>query len=207
MFIDNKIPNSLSSQLRFLIETERLKGVLRKTLPIGLARRENSSEHSWSLALMAVVFAEYANEEIDLLKVLLMVLLHDLVEIDAGDMLFYKRRSSSKTQQSEHMAAQRIFGILPAAQGNMFELIWQEFEVNATPEAHFAHAIDRLLPILQNLNNEGGSWKKYMISVEQVIENNNLIARGSELLWEFAKRMIHKGEKQGCFSSIEHPKG
>ncbi|UII32869.1 HD domain-containing protein [Fulvivirga ulvae] len=182
-------PDNLSKQLEFIKEIDKLKYIQRKTRLFNSDRNENDAEHSWHLALMALVLAEHSNEEVDLLKVLKMVLIHDIVEIDAGDtFLFDAHRDSSK--ETEQLAAKRIFGMLPEKQADEFMAIWEEFEGGSTVEAKFAHSLDRLEPVLQNDSNQGGTWAEYNVPYEKVIGKVSVMDKGSSVLWGHAEKLI-----------------
>jgi len=179
----------LEKQLQFIVEIDKVKSVLRRTKIFHGNRHENDAEHSWHIALMALVLNEYSNEKIDILKVLKMVLIHDLVEIYAGDLSVYGTNPQEK-KQKELEAAQKIFEMLPEDQEHEFLLLWEEFEKRETPEAKFASALDRLEPVMQNYMQDGYAWKKHNISYEQIINLNKRIDAGSNKLWEYAKGII-----------------
>jgi len=189
--------NRLDEQIRFLLETDRLKQVLRQTYLIDETRHENSAEHSWQLALMALVLAEYGPLDLDRLKVTRMLLLHDVVEIDAGDTYCYDQSGMQDKVEREEAAAARIFGLLPADQRNEFVELWREFERRATPEAKFAAALDRMMPILHNYHTRGKSWLEHGITARQVLERNRHVAEGAPELWEFIQRLVRDAEGKG----------
>src|SRR5438105_4045656 len=163
-------PPRLSQQLRFLIEIDRAKQILRQTLLMDSSRQENDAEHSWHMAVMAVLLAEYAVEpQIDLLHVLKMILIHDIVEIDAGDTFVYDTTGHLDKLDRERTAADRIFALLPADLGVEMRGLWDEFEAQETPEARYAAALDRFHPLLHNLETEGGAWRKHGITRDRVI--------------------------------------
>jgi len=184
------VPVRLQHQLEFLLEIDRLKQVLRRSYLIGAERRENSAEHSWHLAVAAMVLAEYAREEIDLSQVIRLVLVHDLVEIDAGDTFVYDDTGNATKAIKEMAAAERVFGLLPEEQRQDLMNLWLEFEARQTPEAKFASALDRLLPILHNAFNQGRSWKEHGIRREQALSKNRLIDDGAPAIWEAAQALI-----------------
>ena len=184
------IPERLRQQLEFIIEIDRLKGVLRRSYLIANNRHENSAEHSWHLAVAAMVLAEHAKEKIDVSKVIHLVLVHDLVEIDAGDTFIYDDAANVGKAAREQAAANRLFGLLPEDQGQSFLALWREFEDRQTPEANFAFALDRLMPILHNVFTEGGSWKEHGIRQEQALTKNRPIEAGSPTLWQAAESLI-----------------
>lgn len=177
-------------KIDFILELEKLKSVLRKTKPLGQERYENSAEHSWQTALTAMVLLDEAAPDLDHLKVLKMLLIHDVVEIDCGDVFVYDQAARAAVQEQEEKAAKRIFGLLPAAMGDELLQLWQEFESRATPEAQFAKAVDRVNPVLQNLNAGGQSWVENDISRQQVLDMNREIQNASPQLWAAVESMI-----------------
>jgi len=184
------IPKRLRRQLEFILEIDRLKSVLRRSYLIDIDRHENSAEHSWHLAVAAMVLAENAKDRIDVSKVIRLVLVHDLVEIDAGDTFIYDDAANVGKAAREQEAANRIFGVLPEEQAQAFMALWREFEDRQTPEAKFAFALDRLLPVLHNVFTEGGSWKEHGIRQEQALTKNRPIEDGSPVLWEAVESLI-----------------
>lgn len=191
------VSENLLSQIAFIKEIDKLKYILRKTKLLNSDRNENDAEHSWHLALMTLVLAEHANAKIDVLKVLQMVLIHDLVEIDAGDTFIYDSQKNHSNTHEERIAAQRIFGLLPDDQALKLIAVWEEFEAGQTPEAKFARAMDRLEPLLQNSSNDGGTWKEFDVTYNQVYEKKKVIAQGSAALWEFAEGVIDDSVARG----------
>lgn len=187
----------LADQLRFILEIDRLKSVYRRTYLVDGTRSENSAEHSWHLALMAMVLAEHANKPLDVGKVIKMVLIHDIVEIDAGDTYIYDDQGDKAEREQE--AAARIFGLLPPDQEREFRELWEEFEGGETPEARFASALDRFMPQLHNYHTQGRSWKEHGITAERVLERNVEIAGGSVTLWEFTQTLIEQAVAEGLF--------
>ena len=188
----------LEAQLGFIIEIDRLKQIVRQTYLMDASRRENDAEHSWHIAMMALVLREHADEEVDILRVIEMLLVHDLVEIDAGDTLLYSaERDSAARLAAEQCAAERIFGLLPAEQARRFRELWEEFEAKQSPEARFAGALDRLQPLLHNFNTGGLAWRQHGVSVAQVQERNACIAAGSEGLWNYARWLIAESLRLG----------
>lgn len=187
----------LHRQLDFIIEIDKLKGILRRTHPMGAARYENSAEHSWQLALMALTLAEHANETVDVVHVMRMLLIHDIVEIDAGDTFCYDEDGHLDKAERETRAATRIFGLLPVDQGAELRALWDEFEERRTPEAQFANALDRLMPVLHNIYNGGGSWTENDIERSQVMARCRPICDGSEALWRVAESIIDLGVEKG----------
>ena len=197
----------LLNQIEFIREIDKLKYIFRKTKLINSDRPENDAEHSWHLAMMAIVLAGHANEPIDLEKVMKMVLIHDIVEIDSGDVFAYDTVKSHDNFDEELKAAKRIFGILPNEQAEEFINIWIEFEEMKTSESKFARALDRLEPLLQNASNNGGTWREFDVKYDKVIEKKKVIKDGSEKIWEFAKQLIDESVEKGILSSPLTPKG
>src|SRR6266498_4993097 len=188
----------LAKQLRFLQEIDQLKGVLRQTALLDRSRRENSAEHSWHLAMMAVTLCEYTPPGTDVRRVITMVLLHDIVEIDAGDTFLYASAAQlALAEQAERAAADRIFSLLPADQALLLRAVWDEFEERRTPEARFARALDRLQPMLANYYLGGGTWQAHGVRAGQVLDKVALIADGSAALGEFARDLIGSAIRQG----------
>jgi 5'-deoxynucleotidase YfbR-like HD superfamily hydrolase len=192
----------LDSQLRFLLEADRLKGVLRQSRIIDGSRRENSAEHSWHLGLMSLVLSEYAPAGTDLSRVTAMVLVHDLVEIDAGDLFVYAGAQAQADQEhAERAAADRLFALLPASQAAAFRALWDEFEERHTPEAKFARALDRLQPMLANYQLGGGTWTQHGVTASQVLAKVALIEDGSAALGTFARELIADSVSRGFLAS------
>eukprot|EP01136_Pigoraptor_vietnamica_P034964 Opistho-1_new@99542 len=177
--------NELLKQIEFIKEIDKLKYIQRKTKLFNSDRHENDAEHSWHLAMMVLVLAEHSNEPIDVLKVLKMVLIHDIVEIDAGDTFLYDTTKNHVNTDEEFIAAQRIFGILSPKQAQEYIDIWLEFEEGKSNEAKFAKTMDRLQPILQNRSNQGGTWTEYNVSYETVFEKIKGMQKGSESIWQY----------------------
>jgi putative hydrolases of HD superfamily len=184
------IPERLRRQLEFILEIDCLKSVLRQSYLIDNDRHENSAEHSWHLAVAAMVLAEHAKERIDVSKVIRLVLVHDLVEIDAGDTFIYDDAGNVGKAAREQKAANRLFGVLPEEQGQTFMALWREFEDRQTPDAKFAFALDRLMPILHNVFTQGRSWKEHGIRQEQALAKNRPIEDGSPVLWQAVESLI-----------------
>ena len=188
----------LDSQLAFVLEADRLKTVLRQSLISDGSRRENTAEHSWHLALMAVVLAGHAPPGTDLGRVGAMLVLHDLVEIDAGDTFLYSSAAVlARQEEAERAAADRIFAILPAQQAAQVRGLWEEFEERRTPEARFARALDRLQPMLLNMQTGGGTWTLHGVTLDQVLPNLDLIEEGSASLGAYAREMIAAAVDRG----------
>ncbi|HEV3253740.1 MAG TPA: HD domain-containing protein [Candidatus Acidoferrales bacterium] len=180
----------LDQFVAFLIEADKLKKILRRTLLADASRRENSAEHSWHLALSAMALEEYAAEPVDLRRVLEMVVVHDLVEIDAGDTFAYDVAGNATRHARESAAADRLFGLLPPDAGARLRALWEEFEARATPEARFATAVDRIQPFLQNVKAGGGTWKIYGLRREQVLERMDPVRTALPALWPMVTRVV-----------------
>lgn len=181
----------LDQQIAFLNEADRLKSILRGTTLCDGSRHENSAEHSWHLTLYALVLADQAGPDVDLTLVIKMLILHDLVEIDAGDNPIFSDYDAAEMEIAEQKAADRIFGLLPADQGNQFRAIWNEFEAAQTPSAQFAKSLDRLQPPMQNIASGGGTWDTYNVTPDQIFERvGSKINVGAPSLWAYAKAKI-----------------
>ena len=187
----------LKKQMEFLLEVDKLKFIQRQTYLSDGKRKENDAEHSWHLAMMAVLLAEHSNEELDLVKVITMVLIHDIVEIDAGDTYAYDAAGNESKRQREVKAADRIFHTLPQDQANKLRDIWEEFEAYETPEAKFAHVCDNVQPLMLNDATEGLSWKEHEVKKSQVLARNQRIAQGSVTMRNYVDEMINKNVESG----------
>lgn len=186
----------------FILELDRLKGVTRKTRPIGLERYENSAEHSWQIALLAASLAHYAVEPVDVDKVMAMLLIHDIGEIETGDTIFYAEEGWPERKAAELAAVTRIFGLLDEPQRSRFLDLWREFEEGQTAEAKFANAADRAMPVLLNLASGGGSWKENGITHERVVRRvGPPIQAGCPALWEYLERRLDEAQRQGWFEA------
>jgi putative hydrolase of HD superfamily len=191
-------PQRLEKQMAFLIEIDKTKQILRQTTVIGTGRHENDAEHSWHLAVMAILLAEYAEPAgIDILKVLRMVLVHDLVEIDAGDTYCYDEEGAKDKLDRETRAADRIFALLPDDQGAEMRALWDEFERTETHEARFANALDRLQPLLLNYHGQGRSWQKHGVTSDRVVRRARPIADNTPGIWDYASRLIRDAVERG----------
>ena len=180
----------LCKQIQFIIEIDKLKGILRQTRLTDNSRQENSAEHSWHLAIMAIVLAEYAPPNVDILRAIKMLLIHDLVEIDAGDTFCYDVPGNLNKAVKEEKAATRLFGMLPPEQGKEMQEIWQEFEAFETDTARFAVALDRLQPLLQNQQNQGGTWQIHAITKNQVMQRMAPVKEVAPTLWLLVEQII-----------------
>jgi len=187
-------------QIQFIIEIDKLKTILRRTYLIHGERSENTAEHSWHLAIMAILLAEHANEPVNVARVIKMVLVHDIVEIDAGDTYFYDTAAALDKSEREHRAADRLFGILPPDQGSELRALWEEFEAGHTPDARFALALDRFMPQLHNYHTHGRSWAEHGITADRVLERNECMAEGSAKLWECARGLLQDAVAKGFLS-------
>lgn len=181
--------------VRFMLEVEKLKGVLRKSRPLHESRYENSAEHSWQVALLAQTLAPYAAEPVEVGRVTRMLLIHDVVEIDTGDRIIYSDAHDDIEQERE--AAERIFGLLPDAVFAEYLALWEELEERKTPEARFARAMDRLMPVLQNLHNSGQTWVENGIAVDQVLQKNEIIASAHPRIWEWVRARLEDAAERG----------
>lgn len=192
----------LEKQLALLIELDQLKSVLRRTRVKSADRRlENSGEHSWHVALMAVLMQEHANAPIDIARVMKMLLIHDVVEIDAGDTFVYDVAASKEQEEKELKAAERLFGMLPSDQGDELFALWKEFEAAQSDDAKYAKALDRLIPMLLNYHNDGQSWREHGVTREQALTINKRIEFGSVTLWDKAKELIEEATEKGWLKS------
>ena len=191
-------PERLKKQLDFILQADAEKEIERRTLISSGKRFENDSEHAWHMALMAILLSEYTNEEIDVLKTVTMILIHDIVEIDAGDTYCYDYELGKSQREREVKAANRIYALLPDDQGKKLRALWDEFEANETPEAHFAHAMDCLQPTMLNNATNGEMWKKNGIKLSQVLKRNEYTEKGSKTLWDYQlNELILKNVEKG----------
>ncbi len=186
----------LKKQLEFIVEIDKMKSILRQTVLINKSRRENDAEHSWHLALMAIILKEYSAQEVNLEKVIKMVLVHDLVEIDAGDTFCYDEKANLDKAERELCAADRIFAILPEDQGKEIRQLWEEFEECETPEAQFAASLDRLQPFIHNYHTEGHTWR-HGITSDKVHARMAKVRVGAPQLWELVNTMIEECVEKG----------
>lgn len=188
---------NLLKQISFIKEIDKLKYIQRKTKLFNSDRHENDAEHSWHLAMMTIVLAEHSNKPIDVLKVLKMVLIHDIVEIDAGDIFIYDTTKNHTNTEEELLATKRIFGLLPSKQAEEFITIWQEFEEGITDEAKFAKSMDRFEPLLQNTSNNGGTWAEFNVPYQKVYDKKKEIQFGSRSIWNYAEDLINESVEKG----------
>lgn len=195
--------DNLLKQVAFIKEIDKLKYIQRKTKLFNSDRHENDAEHSWHLAMMTIVLAEHSDKPIDVLKVLKMVLIHDIVEIDAGDTFIYDSTKNHTNTEEELLAAKRIFGLLPTEQAEEFIILWEEFEEGVTDEAKFAKAMDRFEPLLQNTSNNGGTWAEFEVPYQTVYDKKKAIKHGSASLWDYAEQLLNDSVDKGIL--IKHP--
>jgi putative hydrolases of HD superfamily len=194
------ISEALAKCAAFINEVEKLKVIYRKNSVIDKSRNENSAEHSWHIALMAIVLSEFANEKnLDTLKVVKMLLIHDIVEIDVGDTFLYDREANRTKEKDELAAARRIFGILPPPMGSELFDLWLEFEARLSPESKFAAALDSLQPLMNHLFTNNIKYRDHEVHTDDVLEKKKHIAEGSSLLWEYAKDTIRASEELGLY--------
>ncbi len=189
--------DNLLKQVRFIKEIDKLKYIQRKTRLFNSERPENDAEHSWHLAVMTIVLAEHSDRPIDILKVLKMVLIHDIVEIDAGDTFIYDNTKSHTNSEEELVAAKRIFGLLPTEQGEEYIAIWKEFEEGLSEEAKFARSMDRFEPLLQNISNNGGTWTEFNVPYQKVYDKKRAIKEGSSTIWSYAENLLNESVSKG----------
>lgn len=194
---DFEIDGRLKNQLEFSLEIDKEKQVFRQTHLSGHGRNENDAEHAWHMAVMAYILKEYANEKIDIARTMIMCLIHDIVEIDAGDTYAYDDEAKKTQTDREQKAKNRIFSILPDEQALEMKAIFDEFEVNETAEARFAHAMDNIHPILLNNSNSGSDWKEHSVSAEKVYKRQEKTKLGSEKIFDLADKIIKMNVKKG----------
>ena len=187
----------LKKQMDFLLEADKLKFINRQTYLSDGKRKENDGEHSWHLALMAVLLSEYSNEKVDLVKVITMVLIHDIVEIDAGDTYAYDAVGNQSKREREVKAADRIFNILPEDQAKKFRQLWEEFEAYETPEAKFAHVCDNVQPLMLNDATDGLAWREHDVKKSQVLQRNSRTGEGSQVMMEYINKILDKNVESG----------
>ncbi|MFP1746146.1 HD domain-containing protein [Lonsdalea quercina] len=187
----------LTDVVAFLMEVDKLKSVKRRSKVIGTDCQEDSAEHSWHFALAAMSLAPYAGEDVDIQRVIQMALIHDIVEVDAGDVLVYDLQGRADAHDREVAAAIRLFGLLPEPQRSLFHQLWLEYEASKTPDARFALLIDRLMPVLMNLHNGGQSWVEHGIRLEQVLSRNAFISEVYPELWGYLSHHLEVAKSKG----------
>lgn len=182
----------LKQQMEFILEVDKVKNIFRQTYLADGNRKENDAEHSWHLALMAVLLKEYAKEDVDLGKVVPMVLVHDLVEIDAGDTYAYDEAGAATKDERERKAAERVFGLLPEEQGAWLKGLWEEFEAYESPEAKFAHVLDNCQPLLLNDASGGKSWLEHGVKKSQIYRRNSRVGETSPEIWAYMQELVER---------------
>ncbi len=187
----------LEQQMQFILEVDKLKNITRQTYIADGSRKEDDAEHSWHLALMCILLSEYANEKIDVLKTVAMVLIHDIVEIDAGDTYAYDELGNQSKRERETAAADRIFDLLPYDQAAYVKELWEEFESGETPEAKFANTLDKCQPALLNDKSGGRSWREHEVKESQIKNRNADTFKGSDKLWNYVRNIIEKNTRNG----------
>jgi putative hydrolase of HD superfamily len=187
----------LGRQLQFVLEIDQLKSVFRRSYLLTGDRNENSAEHSWHIAMLAIVLAEYANEQVEVGRVIKLAVVHDIVEIDADDTFCYDEAALLTKVEREQRAAERIFGLLPDDQRDDIRALWDEYDAMSTPESRFANALDRIMPILHNFCTNGRSWREHSVTRTQVLTRNAHTADGSERLWEFIRQLVDEAVERG----------
>lgn len=195
----------LERQIRFIVEIDKVKNIFRQTYLADGKRKENDAEHSWHLAVMAILLKEHMDEQVDLLKVMTMVLIHDLVEIDAGDTYAYDEKAAADKRERELRAAERIFRLLPEDQEKEFRTLWDEFEDYESPDSRFAHLLDNFQPFLLNDASHGKSWTEHGVRKAQVLHRNERIPATSSIVWKKMTEVIQKYVEQGTL--IDDGKG
>lgn len=189
--------NRLEQQLEFIREIDKVKNVFRQTYLSDKNRKENDAEHSWHIAIMALLLKEYADENVDVLRVIMMVLIHDLVEIDAGDTYAYDEKAHETKKEREVNAADRIFGILPEDQSIMFRALWDEFEAYETADAKYAHLLDNFQPLLLNDAADGIAWSEHRVKKSQIYKRNARIEETSHVIWQKMQELVEKHVEEG----------
>ncbi len=187
----------LAAQMAFIVEIDKLKTVLRQTLLVDSSRRENDAEHSWHIATMAFLLAEYADRPVDIGRVARMLLIHDIVEIDAGDTFIHDEAGHEDKEEREKKAAARLFGLLPADQAGEYAALWQEYEARETADARFADALDRLQPLLHNFETGGATWKPHGVTRAKVDKLTPRIEAGSKRLGAYARALVDEAVRRG----------
>jgi putative hydrolase of HD superfamily len=192
----------LEQQINFLLEIDKLKSIIRRSYLLDESRLENTAEHSWHVAVAAVLLAEYAPAHVDATRIIKMMLIHDIVEIDAGDTFLYDESGNAQKAEREQRAADRLFRLLPDNQAAELRALWDEFEERSTPEAKFARGLDRLMPLMHNYYTKGATWRRHDVTSNMVLEQNSIIAEASAELWEFAQELIKNAVDKGYLKSL-----
>ncbi|HZK33579.1 MAG TPA: HD domain-containing protein [Tissierellaceae bacterium] len=191
------VSERLKKDIDFIVEIDKMKTILRRTGVIGTNQREDDAQHSWHISIMAIILEEYANDEIDIFKVVKMLLIHDLVEIYAGDTFCYDVEGNNGKKERELKAADKIYGMLDKDKGKELRALWDEFEEMETPEALFAASMDRIQPMFSNYYNNGGTWKEYNVEKEDIYKRISPVEKSSDELWEFMKYIIGDAQNKG----------
>ncbi|MGN9163774.1 HD domain-containing protein [Tissierellaceae bacterium HCP3S3_D8] len=194
------IRERLKKDIEFIVELDKMKSILRQTSLIGEDRREDDAQHSWHISIMAMILSEYANEDIDVCKVIKMLLTHDLVELYAGDTFCYDKVGNQDKKERELAAAEKIYGMLDEDKGKKLRELWDEFEEMKTPEALFAASMDRLQPMLNNYYNNGGTWKKFDVAQSDVYKRIGPVEKSSDELWGFVEYMLEDAFERGLIN-------
>ena len=192
----------MEKQIDFILEADKEKNIFRQTHLSENGRRENDAEHAWHMAMMVYLLKEYANEEIDVARAMMMALIHDIVEIDAGDTYAYDPKGLETQKAREEQAAERIFGLLPDDQGEELRSLFQEFEASETPEARFVRAMDNFQPLLLNDSNDGRDWREHEIGKTQVMKRHIKTELGSNIIWERTREIIEKHVRKGNIKDV-----
>ncbi len=190
----------LLKDIEFIVELDKMKSILRQTSLIGGDRREDDAQHSWHIAIMAMVLSDYANEKIDVCKVIKMLLIHDLVELEAGDTFCYDKKGNEDKKEREELAADKVFGMLNVEKNKEMRSLWDEFEEMKTPDALFAASMDRLQPMLNNYHNNGGTWQKFDIAQSDVYKRISPVKDSSDELWKYVVYMLEDALNRGLIS-------
>lgn len=194
-------PSRLLKQIDFLLEIDKLKSVYRQTLLTDSSRNENSAEHTWHICIFALILQEHsADRKLDVLRVIKMMLIHDIVEIDCGDTFVYDVKANIGKVEREREAANRLFGLLPEDQAREFTELWEEFEARQTPESRYAAALDRLQPLLHNIHTQGAAWQKHGVKLSQVLERNRQMEEGAPALWEYTTKLLEQAVQNGILA-------
>jgi len=193
----------LKQQMDFILEVDKLKKITRQTYLSDGSRKENDAEHSWHLALMCALLSEHAKEQIDVKKTMIMVLIHDIIEIDAGDTYAYDMQGNTTKREREAKAADRLFHLLPEDQAEYLRELWEEFEAAGSPEAKFALALDKVQPVMLNDASGGKSWTEHGVKRPQIMKRNEHTPEGSQVLWDYAKEIIDRNVEKGIIKAGE----
>lgn len=190
----------IKKDIEFIVELDRMKSILRQTSLIGEDKREDDAQHSWHIAVMTMVLSDYSNKEFDVNRAIKMLLIHDLVELYAGDTFCYDAKGNEDKSERELAAADRVFGMLDKSKGSFLRELWDEFEEMETPEAKFAASMDRLQPMLNNYYNGGGTWRKFGVAQQDILKRIGPLKETSDQLWQFVENMIEDAYQKGLIS-------